>query len=170
MINDDRDAQLPCDYVVSLVMAFRAPVLAAVYLLPDPKVCLRSGPARPLTSRSSALPQWAKIAGGRRTATEVRFPSNEIDGIVLVQAEGKGRSASFGKADHDIKRMGSMASWSLAELTFQSTIPRTATVAASPSPVIRPTPISHTSGWTERPSPEVTSRSLSYCFIHGPDR
>ena len=57
MINDDRDAQLPCDYVVSLVMAFRAPVLAAVYLLPDPKVCLRSGPARPLTSRSSALPQ-----------------------------------------------------------------------------------------------------------------
>lgn len=32
------DAPLPCELIVQLAMAFRAPALAAVYLLPDPKV------------------------------------------------------------------------------------------------------------------------------------
>ena len=51
------------------------------------------------------------------------FPGNENDGIALLDAEGEGRwSASFGKADHDIKRMGSMGSRALAELDFPAAV------------------------------------------------
>ena len=113
------DAPLPCEWVVALVMAFRAPVLAAAYLLPDPKVRAEAFDIPTLCRKV-----WGKVAGrcgcGRRTAASggVRFPSNEIDGIALVEAEGEGRSASFGKADHDVKRMGFMASRNLAKLDF----------------------------------------------------
>ena len=118
---DDGDADTPpCEYVVALVMAFRAPVLAAVYLLPDPKIRAEAFAILTLCRKV-----WDKIAGrcgcGVRTAANgggVRFPANEIDGIALVEAEGEGRSGSFGKADHDVKRMGFIASRTLAELDF----------------------------------------------------
>ena len=114
----DNGAPLPCEYVIGLVMAFRAPVLAAVYLLPDPKIR-----AEALDIPTLCCKVWGKIAGsccGVRTAANgrVRFPTNVIDGVALVEAEGDGRSTSFGTADHGVKRMGSIASRNLAELDF----------------------------------------------------
>ena len=109
---DANTAPLPCENVVELVMAFRAAVLAAVYLLPDPQVRAEAFDIPELCRKV-----WAKAAG--TGGGGVRFPKNELDGIALVPAEGEGRSSSFGKADTDIKRMGSMASKNLAELDFQ---------------------------------------------------
>ena len=56
-------------------MAFRAVVLAAVYLLLDPQV----------RAEAFAIPElcrkvWAKAAGGGGD-DGVRFPQNELDGI-----------------------------------------------------------------------------------------
>ena len=109
---DANTAPLPCEFVVALVMAFRAAVLAAVYLLPDPQVRAEAFDIPELCRKV-----WAKAAG--TGGGGVRFPKNELDGIALVPAEGEGRSSSFGKADTDIKRMGSVASKNLAELDFQ---------------------------------------------------
>ena len=91
----DGDAALPCEYIVQLVMAFRAAVLAAVYLLPDPQVRAEAFEMPELCRKV-----WIRAAGAG--GGRVRFPPNELDGVVLVPAEGKGRSSSFGKADTDI--------------------------------------------------------------------
>ena len=92
-------------------MAFQAAVLAAVDLLLDPQVRAEAFDIPGLCRKV-----WDKAAS---PSGGVRFPKNELDGIALVPAEGEGRSSSFGKADTDIKRMGSMASKNLAELDFQ---------------------------------------------------
>ena len=110
---DGEAAQLPCEDIVELVMAFRAAVLAAVYLLPDPQVRAEAFDVPELCRKV-----WAKATGAGGGG--VRFPkNNELDGIALVPAEGENRSKSFGKADTDVKRMGFMASRKLTELDFQ---------------------------------------------------
>ena len=111
---DANTAPLPCENVVELVMAFRAAVLAAVYLLPDPQVRAEAFDIPELCRKV-----WAKAAG--TGGGGVRFPKNELDGIALVPVDQHGQSTSFGKADLDIHRMGSMASRNLAELDFGTT-------------------------------------------------
>ena len=111
--DDAATTPLPCASVVELVLAFRAAVLAAVYLLPDPQIRAEAFDIPELCRKV-----WAKATGAGGGG--VRFPkNNELDGIALVPAEGENRSKSFGKADTDVKRMGFMASRKLTELDFQ---------------------------------------------------
>ena len=107
----DADAELPCENIVQFVLSFRAVALVIVYLW-DRKV------------RAEALdiPELCRRLCRRRTGGGggVRFPDTELDEVALVPTEGVGRSTSFGKADTDIKRMGSMASKRLAEMSTMS--------------------------------------------------
>ena len=108
---------LPCEPIVQFVMAFRPIALAVVYLW-DARV----------RAEAFDIPDaWRRLRnrrGGGGRGGGVRFPANELDGVALVptdesteREEREGRPTSLGRADADIKRMGSMASKRLAEMS-----------------------------------------------------
>ena len=107
----DGDVALPCEAIVRFVMSFRPIALAMVYLW-DPKI----------RAEAWDIPKVFRKLQNRRAGggwgIGVRFPENELDGVALVSTVG--RSTSCGKADTDIKRMGSMASKRLAEMSADS--------------------------------------------------
>ena len=106
--NGHTDTALPCEDIAALVLAFRAIALAMVYLR-DPQTRAEAFDLPDIWRRL-----WNQRSGGRgRRGGGVRFEPGELDKVALV-----GRSTSFGRADTDIKRMGSMASRTLAELDF----------------------------------------------------
>ena len=105
---------LPCEFIVEFVLAFRAPVLAAVYLLPNPKTRSEAFDVLELCRKVWARGICSACIGVG--SGQVRFPANELNEVTLVKTEGEGRSTSFGNADDDIFRMGTMASRTLTEL------------------------------------------------------
>ena len=108
----DGHAALPCEWVTSLVLAFRATAIAMVYLQ-DRKTRTEAFDVQEVCRRV-----WARILASTSAGAggTVGFQENEIDGIALVPTEGEGRSSSFGTADRDVRRMGHMASRNLTEL------------------------------------------------------
>ena len=134
----DSDAALPCDYSCALALAFRTMALALVYLsrsnrsqLLDVAGLFRRAWAR---LRAAAAGGCGAAVGGRSSAAnggQVRFEPSEIDGMQLVPTDGEGRSHSFGNADHDIVRMGAMASLNLTELDLASADRADANAAAA---------------------------------------
>ena len=136
----DANTALPCESVAALVLAFRAIALASVYLR-DVTASNERGRSELFDVPELFRRAWARFrtvvastcgwtAGYRvRTAGRVRFPPNELDGLALVPVEGEGRSSSFRTADHDIFRMGTVASQNLTELDLAAADRAEATTA-----------------------------------------
>ena len=120
----DEDTALPCEVVASLVLAFWAPALTVVYMLGSGDRCTR---AELLDAKGLLRRAWARAAGSccgdrARMAGGVRFLGNEPDRAALMQTGGEGQPRSFGNADRDIVRMGSMASQNLTELDLAAAV------------------------------------------------
>ena len=110
----DADAALPCENVAAFVLAWRSVCLGAVYLLPDPTVRAQALDLPELCRRA-----WRRLVGGSAGGDRIRFaPSAELDGAGLVpaDADAERRPGSYGRADRDVERMGSMAFERLSEL------------------------------------------------------
>ena len=110
----DADAALPCENVAAFVLAWRSVCLGAVYLLPDPTVRAQALDLTELCRRA-----WRRLVGGSAGGDRIRFAASaELDGAGLVpaDADAERRPGSYGRADRDVERMGSMAFERLAEL------------------------------------------------------
>ena len=108
----DVDGPLPCENVAEFVLAWRAIGIGLVYFR-DPKIRAQVLDLSDLCHRA-----WTRLVGSIQGSRDGRvwFPQNEVAGIVLVPTEDEDRSESFGRADRDVKWMGSMASKQLFEL------------------------------------------------------
>ena len=104
---ENPDTALPCTFIASMVLSFRAMSLAAVFFWD--------------ASHRAALFRfwrlvgkvWSRLNGGCGTGPSgsgygklVQFRENEIDGIQLVETDGEGRSSSFRRADNDVRLAG----------------------------------------------------------------
>ena len=110
----DADAALPCENVAAFVLAWRSVCLGAVYLLPDPTVRAQALDLPELCRRA-----WRRLVGGSAGGNRIRFAASaELDGAGLVpaDADAERRPGSYGRADRDVERMGSMAFERLSEL------------------------------------------------------
>ena len=113
--NGDADAALPCENVAAFVLAWRSVCLGAVYLLPAPTVRAQALDLPELCRRA-----WRRLVGGSAGGDRIRFAARaELDGAGLVpaaDADAERRPGSYGRADRDVERMGSMAFERLSEL------------------------------------------------------
>lgn len=119
----DPDAAMPCLTVTELVLAFRAPCLGVVYFLD------RNARSQTFHFRDLCLRGWRRFIDTvmcRNIKGRVRFDEYELNKQEHTIERGGETPKMTLQADHDIKRMGSMASERLLELdeeVFDNVVP-----------------------------------------------